>query len=623
MTKRIDILTLFPDMVGAAFHESIIARAISKGLIDIKCHQIRNYTTNKQGKVDDYPYSGGPGLVMAYQPIADCIREVSKELSDKPHIIYMTPQGKPFDQKTAQRLTQKENILLICGHYEGIDERIIEEFVDEEISIGDFVLTGGEIPAMCVADCVTRLIPGVLAEGSAETESHSGLLLEYPQYTRPAEIEGKKIPEILLSGNRDEIAKWQIASAEERTKRKRPDLYDIYAEQKQEQETFYFDNSATTKQDAQVTDEMCKTARFVYGNPSSLHRMGLEAERALTSARKEIAGYIGAQDKEIYFTSCATESNNWALRGYVQANPRAGKRILISAGEHPSVSETAAFLGKMSYDVQTIPLTKSGIIDMEALKELMTPDTALVSVGHVNSETGAIQPIAEISAVIKSVNPNVVLHTDCVQSYGKLPVSVRSLGCDMLSVSAHKIHGPRGAGFLYVRSGIRIAPLMCGGGQEKGLRSGTENLPGIVGLAAASRFMCTHDDINAHYAHVTELSGIFRRILTEEIRSCVIISDKDSTSPYILSAAFPGLRAEVIQHSVEIKGVYISVGSACSSHKKDRSASLTAMGYGNNVIDGAVRISFSYKNTAEQAEYAARVICQEVKKLYGRRQMRK
>ena len=228
MTKKIDILTLFPNMVNAAFQESIIARAVSKGLLELNCHQIRQYTTNKQGKVDDYPYSGGPGLVMAYQPIADCIRSVSA--GSKPYIIYVSPQGKPFNQKKAQELVQKENLMILCGHYEGVDERVLEEFIDEEVSLGDFVLTGGEIPAMAIADCIARLIPGVLAEGSAEKESHSGLLLEYPQYTRPAEIEGKKIPEILLSGKHDEIEKWQVKTAEERTKRKRPDLYEIYEE---------------------------------------------------------------------------------------------------------------------------------------------------------------------------------------------------------------------------------------------------------------------------------------------------------------------------------------------------------------------------------------------------------
>ncbi|GEM_PF-81665 len=605
-------------MVGAAFQESIIARAISRGFLEINCHQIRNYTTNKQGKVDDYPYSGGPGLVMAYQPIADCIGAVSRTCTgEKPYIIYMSPQGNPFDQKMAKKLSEKENLMILCGHYEGIDERVIEEFIDEEVSLGDFVLTGGEIPAMAVADCVARLLPGVLAEGSAERESHSGLLLEYPQYTRPAEIAGKKIPEILLSGKHHEIEQWQIRTAEERTMRKRPDLYEKYIEQKLQRETFYFDNSATTRQDDRVTAEMCAAAKLLYGNPSSLHHMGLEAERKLNAARRTLAESIGASEKEIYFTSCATESNNWAIRGYVKANPRAGRRILISAVEHPSVSETAAYLGKMGYEVCKIPVCSDGVLDLEALAKLVTAETAIVSVLHVNSETGAIQPISKIASIVKSINPNAVIHTDCVQSYGKLPVMVKQLGCDLLSVSAHKIHGPRGVGFLYIRSGIRMAPLLCGGGQEWGMRSGTENLPGIVGLARATQLIC--GSLKENYEHAVQLNGIFRKILQEEIRSCIVISAEDRCSPYILNVAFPGLRAEVIQHSVETKGVYLSVGSACSSHKKDRSQTLTAMGYDPRIIDGAIRISFSYQNTEEQAGYAAKSICAEVKKLYGRR----
>lgn len=618
MTKKIDILTLFPNMVNAAFQESIIARAVSKGLLELNCHQIRQYTTNKQGKVDDYPYSGGPGLVMAYQPIADCIRSVSA--GDKPYIIYVSPQGKPFNQKKAQELVQKENLMILCGHYEGVDERVLEEFIDEEVSLGDFVLTGGEIPAMAIADCIARLIPGVLAEGSAEKESHSGLLLEYPQYTRPAEIEGKKIPEILLSGKHDEIEKWQVKTAEERTKRKRPDLYEIYEEQKLNSQTYYFDNSATTRQDDGVTEEMCRTVKFLYGNPSSLHHMGLEAERKLTSARKIIAETIGASEKEIYFTACATESNNWALRGYLEANPRAGRKVLISSTEHPSISETAAFLSKNGYQVELLTVDNKGIVDMDKLRSALTPDTAIVSVMHVNSETGTIQPIKEISSIAKAVNPNIAVHSDCVQSYGKLPVSAKLMGVDMLSVSAHKIHGPRGVGFLYVKDGIRIAPLLCGGGQEKALRSGTENLPGIAGFAKIAKEAC--GKLEEHNKHVKELNKIFREIITEEIRSSNIISNEEGC-PYVLSVSFPGLRAEVIQHSVEQKGVYVSVGSACSSHKKDRSPTLTAMGYNNNIIDGAIRISFTYQNTKEQADYAARVICAEVKKLYGRRKGRK
>ena len=270
--------------------------------------------------------------------------------------------------------------------------------------------------------------------------------------------------------------------------------------------------------------------------------------------------------------------------------------------------------------MELLTVDNKGIVDMDKLRSALTPDTAIVSVMHVNSETGTIQPIKEISSIAKAVNPNIAVHSDCVQSYGKLPVSAKLMGVDMLSVSAHKIHGPRGVGFLYVKDGIRIAPLLCGGGQEKALRSGTENLPGIAGFAKIAKEAC--GKLEEHNKHVKELNKIFREIITEEIRSSNIISNEEGC-PYVLSVSFPGLRAEVIQHSVEQKGVYVSVGSACSSHKKDRSPTLTAMGYNNNIIDGAIRISFTYQNTKEQADYAARVICAEVKKLYGRRKGRK
>ncbi|MBP5781289.1 MAG: tRNA (guanosine(37)-N1)-methyltransferase TrmD, partial [Clostridia bacterium] len=230
--KRIDILTLFPDMCGAAFSESIVARAIKAGHIEIECHQIRDYTEDRQGKVDDYPYGGGPGLVMSYQPVKSAYDAVldkhPAEDGCKPYTIYMSPQGTRFDQQVAKRLAAKDRLVIICGHYEGMDERVIEDIVDEEISLGDFVLTGGEIPAMAVADCVARLVPGVLASSEAyENESHSDILLEYAQFTRPETISGKSVPEVLLRGNHGEIEEWRRENAIARTQKKRPDLYEL------------------------------------------------------------------------------------------------------------------------------------------------------------------------------------------------------------------------------------------------------------------------------------------------------------------------------------------------------------------------------------------------------------
>ncbi len=222
---RFDIMTLFPDMFDRVFGESIIGRAREKGLLEMHCHQIREYTKNKQMQVDDYPYGGGMGMVMFPQPIADCFRAVCEQAGTRPHLIYMSPQGKTLTQQRAKELAEMENICILCGHYEGVDERVLDAIVDEQISIGDYVLTGGEIPAMALVDCVSRMIPGVLADEICFTEeSHFAGLLEYPQYTRPAEWEGREVPPILLSGHHANIAAWRRQQALERTWRHRPDM---------------------------------------------------------------------------------------------------------------------------------------------------------------------------------------------------------------------------------------------------------------------------------------------------------------------------------------------------------------------------------------------------------------
>jgi len=225
---KIDVLTLFPEMFEAVLGESVIGRAREKSLVSMNFVNIRDFTENKHGKVDDYPYGAGGGMVMAPQPIYDAYMSVAKNEDKKPHVIYMSPQGGVFNQQKAKELAEMEHIVILCGHYEGVDERILEEIVDEEISIGDYVLTGGEIPAMAIIDSLSRMVGGVVGKGNSETESHEGGLLEYPQYTRPPEYRGRKVPEILLSGHDAMIAKWRKYMSLKRTKEKRPDMYEKY-----------------------------------------------------------------------------------------------------------------------------------------------------------------------------------------------------------------------------------------------------------------------------------------------------------------------------------------------------------------------------------------------------------
>lgn len=239
---RIDLMTLFPDMCRAVLDESILGRAQKKGVLEVHCHQIREYTKNRQMQVDDYPYGGGQGLVMYAQPIADCFRAVCEQAGTRPHLVYMSPQGAVLTQKRAKELSEMPALCVLCGHYEGVDERVLEALVDEQISIGDYVLTGGELPALALIDCVSRLVPGVLSEETCYTdESHYSGLLEYPQYTRPAEWEGREIPDILLTGHHENIRRWRREQALLRTAKLRPDMLKT-AELSEEDRRFLVEN---------------------------------------------------------------------------------------------------------------------------------------------------------------------------------------------------------------------------------------------------------------------------------------------------------------------------------------------------------------------------------------------
>lgn len=374
----------------------------------------------------------------------------------------------------------------------------------------------------------------------------------------------------------------------------------------------YFDNSATTKQLKSVTDVMAYTADVYYANPSSLHSLGYEAEKELRRNRQIFADVLNCDEKEIVFTSGGSESNNLAIIGYLRANPRKGDHVLLTETEHPSVLECAKYLSENGYEVEYIPVDKRGIPDLDWVFEKVNDKTALVSVHHVNSETGSLLPIKELCDIVKRKNKDAVFHTDCVQSFGKIKVDCKEFRCDLLSVSGHKIGGPRGIGALYVKKGIRLEPVIFGGGQEGGLRSGTENLPAIAGFAQAAKV--AYENIDENYSKVKEIRDFIATSLKEEKR-VRIVSDTDNSSPYILNVSFEGLRGEVLLHSLEYRGVYVSVGSACSTRRKNRSHVLTAMGVTNNVIDGAIRLSFCPSNTIEEAKEAIKIIKEETKTL--------
>lgn len=615
---KIDFLTLFPETVKAALDESIIGRATEAGTLEINYYQIREYSENKQKKVDDTPYGGGPGMLMTYQPIKSCIDDaIEKAGGIKPHVIYMSPKGRVLDNEIAKRLAEEPYIAVLCGHYEGVDQRVIDDLVDEEISIGDYVLTGGELPAAVMVDVVSRFVPGVLgSDESAGDESIEGHLLEYPQYTKPAEINGMKVPEVLLGGNHADIETWRHEEALKITRERRPDLFEIYEKSGfNDNREIYLDNSATTRQIEEVTAEICRIYRHFYGNPSSLHRLGFNAEKELRKARTFISGTINAEEKNIIFTSGGSESNNLAIKGYFAANKRAGRHIIVSSVEHPSVIETAEAAAKTyGLTVSYCPVDKSGVIDLEAFKKLITEETSFVSIMTVNSETGAIQPIKEAAAIAKKINPKIVFHTDAVQAYGKMPLDVKAIGVDMMSTSGHKIHGPRGTGFLYVKQGIKLSPIINGGGQESGLRSGTENLAGIAGLSEAAEK--AHENMEENLLKIGKIRDSLVTKLVERFGEKVhVLTDTEVSLPYILNISFSPIRAEVMLHTLETKNVFVSVGSACSSHKKNRSTVLTAMGVANNVIDGAIRISFSRFTTEEDADKAYEMICESFKEL--------
>ena len=368
----------------------------------------------------------------------------------------------------------------------------------------------------------------------------------------------------------------------------------------------YFDNSATTKVFDCVRDIVVKTMTEDYGNPSARHKKGMEAEQYVRQAASQIAKTLRVQEKEILFTSGGTESNNMALIGAAMANRRAGNHLITTCIEHASVYNPMAFLEQQGFEVTYLKVDGEGHISLKELEESIRPDTILVSVMHVNNEIGAVEPVAEIGALIHRVNPEILFHVDAIQSYGKYEIRPKRDHIDMLSVSGHKIHGPKGVGFLYIDQRVKIHPLLYGGGQQRDLRSGTENVPGIAGLGAAAE-----EIYRDHAGKVEHLVKLKNHMITRmgEIPEATVNSRMDlESAPQIVSVSFAGVRSEVLLHALEEKGVYVSSGSACSSNHPAISGTLKAVGVKKELLDSTLRFSFGMFNTLEEVDYAVDVL---------------
>lgn len=371
----------------------------------------------------------------------------------------------------------------------------------------------------------------------------------------------------------------------------------------------YFDNAATTRVAPEVQDIVKKVMDLDYGNPSSRHRKGAEAGQYIKEAQDIIAGTLKAEPKEIIFTSGGTESNNMALIGAAFANRRRGNHIISTRIEHASVYNPLLFLEEQGFRVTFLNVDRQGHVDPEELKQAICPETILVSVMMVNNEIGAIEPIEEIGKIIKKANPDIVFHVDAIQAYGKLKISVKRCKIDLLSVSGHKIHGPKGTGFLYVRDKVKLRPIIYGGGQQRDFRSGTENVPGIAGLGMAAKLIYTN-----HTEKIEKIRQVKDTFLTG-VRKLDGVVDNSGEAPHIASVSFRGIeRSEVLLHALEAKGVYCSSGSACSSNHPAISGTLKAIGVEDELLNATLRFSFSVYSSVEEAEYAVQVLAEELPK---------
>lgn len=364
----------------------------------------------------------------------------------------------------------------------------------------------------------------------------------------------------------------------------------------------YLDNSATTACYPQVGELVYKVMCRDYGNPSSMHRKGVEAEHYIRGAKEQLAKILKVKEKEIVFTSGGTESDNLALMGAARANRRRGNHLITSAIEHPAILNTMRHLEEEEgFRVTYLPVDSFGRIKLDALKEALCRETILVSVMYVNNEVGAVQPIEEAVRLVKAYNPQILFHTDAVQGFGKYHIYPKRLGIDMLSASGHKIHGPKGIGFLYLNEKVKIHPIVFGGEQQKNIRSGTENVPGIAGLGLAAEMI--YHDLDVKVALMRDLKAHFLEGISKLEHTTVHGLTDENSAPHIISVGIAGIRSEVLLHTLEEKGIYVSSGSACSSNHPAISGVLKGIGASKEYLDATLRFSMSEFTTQEEIDY--------------------
>lgn len=373
----------------------------------------------------------------------------------------------------------------------------------------------------------------------------------------------------------------------------------------------YLDNSATTKPYKEVVDEMVYALTIDYANPSAVHKKGVEVEKNIKNIRQTIAKSIGCKDKEIIFTSGGTEANNTIIRGIANANKKRKNHIITTKIEHPSVLRTMEDLEDHGFEVTYLDVNNKGIVEIDDVKKAIKDNTMLISIMHVNNEIGSVQPIKEIGKYLTTLNEKIYLHVDAVQSFTKINFKPSRYNIDFMSVSGHKLHGPKGIGFMYIKDNNKIKPMLTGGGQEIGIRSGTENVAGIYGLGSAVKIITS--DLNAKIEKINTLKNKLRDYIVENIDDIKVNSPEYGVC-HILNISFRGVRGEVLLHHLAQQGVFISTGSACSSKKKG-SHVLNAIGLTPEEIDGAIRFSLSDMTTEEEINEAFEIVKRSVEEL--------